>query len=489
MISDKVRVRFAPSPTGYLHVGGLRTALFNFLFARHHGGYFILRIEDTDRTRYVPGAEENLIKTLRWTGLDYDEGPGVGGPYGPYRQSQRLDLYAEHARRLVEEGHAYYCFCTPERLEAMRQEQIRRKEPPMYDGTCRKLSRQEAEERKKAGEPYVVRLKMPRTGETVVEDIIRGKVVFQNAVVDDQVLVKSDGYPTYHLASVVDDHYMRITHVIRGEEWLPSVPKHIQLYRAFGWEVPQMAHLPLLLNPDRSKLSKRQGDVAVEDYIRKGYLPQALINFVALLGWNPGTEQEIFTLEELIQQFSLERIHKAGAVFDIQKLNWLNGYYIRQLPEDQLIAFLTPFLERAGYDVSDREKTRKIILAVYKGIDKGEDIAEAARLFYDSEVKIEEPEAREMLAQPSTRTVLETFLQKLDQVEGLDLETFKVIMKEIQQETGIKKKALWMPLRIALTGLTHGPELPLVIDIFGKAEVRRRIKYVLDTYLASNPEA
>ena len=489
MISDKVRVRFAPSPTGYLHVGGLRTALFNFLFARHHGGYFVLRIEDTDRSRYVPGAEENLIQTLRWTGIEFDEGPGVGGPYGPYRQSERLELYTQHARRLIEEGHAYYCFCTPERLETMRQEQIRRQEPPRYDGTCRQLSRQEAEERKKAGEPVVVRLKMPQTGETVVEDLIRGQVVFQNAVVDDQVLVKSDGYPTYHLASVVDDHYMRITHIIRGEEWLPSVPKHVQLYRAFGWEVPRMAHLPLLLNPDRSKLSKRQGDVAVEDYIRKGYLPQALINFVALLGWNPGTEQEIFTLEELIQQFSLERIHKAGAVFDIQKLNWMNGYYIRQLPEDELVTFLTPFLERAGYNVSDQEKTRKVILAVYKGIDKGEDIAEAARLFYEQEVKIREPEAEEILRQPTARTVLEAFLQKLDQVDTLDLDQFKGIMKEIQQETGIKKQALWMPIRIALTGLTHGPELPLVIDIFGRSEVKRRVKYVLDNYLASRPEA
>ncbi len=479
---NEVRVRFAPSPTGYLHVGGLRTALYNFLFARHNKGKMVLRIEDTDRTRYVEGAVENLIRTLKWTGITYDEGPDIGGPLGPYIQSERLDLYRKHARQLIEKGHAYYCFCSPERLEKMRAEQIARKEPPRYDGTCRRLSPEEVQEKLKAGIPHVVRLKMPRRGETTFQDIIRGKVTFQNALIDDQILLKSDGYPTYHLANVIDDHYMQITHVIRGEEWLPSVPKHIQIYRAFGWDVPQMAHLPLLLNPDRTKLSKRQGDVAVEDYIAKGYLPEALINFVALLGWNPGTEEEFFTLDELIERFSLERVNKAGAVFDIQKLNWMNGVYIRQLPETRLISFLTPFLEKAGYDVSDKERTRKIILAVYKGIEKGEDIVKAASLFYHDTLTIEEPEAIAFLQKETSRTVLEKFAEKLQAVNQLDMETFKQIMKEVQKETGIKKQELWMPVRIAITGVTHGPELPLVIEILGLEKVQRFVQQVLHDF-------
>ena len=476
-----VRVRFAPSPTGYLHVGGLRTALYNFLFARHHQGVLVLRIEDTDRSRYVPGAVENLIKTLKWTGITYDEGPDIGGPFGPYVQSQRIELYREHARKLVEMGRAYYCFCTPERLEKMRQKQITRKQPPKYDGTCRRLTPEEVEQKIKKGIPHVIRLKMPLEGETSFQDIIRGTLTFQNALIDDQVLLKSDGYPTYHLANVVDDHYMKITHVIRGEEWLPSVPKHLQIYNAFGWDIPRMAHLPLLLNPDRSKLSKRQGDVAVEDYMAKGYLPEALVNFVALLGWNPGTEQEIFSMDELIAQFGLERVNKAGAVFDIQKLNWMNGVYIRKLPEDRLVAFLTPFLERGGYDVSDEERTRKIILAVYKSIDKGEDIIEAARIFFHDTVEILEPAAREFLQKETSHTVLKAFYKKLNQQNKLDVDTFKQLMKEIQSETGIKKQDLWMPVRIALTGVTHGPELPFVIEIFGLEKVKSFVRQVLET--------
>ncbi len=483
---SEVRVRFAPSPTGYLHVGGLRTALYNFLFARHNNGKMVLRIEDTDRTRYVEGAVENLIRTLKWTGITYDEGPDIGGPYGPYVQSERLDLYRDHAQKLIESGHAYYCFCTPERLEKMRAEQIARKEPPRYDGTCRRLSPEEVNEKLQQGFPHVVRLKMPREGETTFQDIIRGEVTFQNALIDDQILLKSDGYPTYHLANVIDDHYMKITHVIRGEEWLPSVPKHIQIYQAFGWDVPQMAHLPLLLNPDRTKLSKRQGDVAVEDYIAKGYLPEALINFVALLGWNPGTEEEFFTLEELIEKFSLERVNKAGAVFDIQKLNWMNGVYIRKLPEDRLIKFLTPFLEKAGYDVSDTERTRKIILAVYKGIEKGEDIARAASIFYHDTLTIEEPAAVEFLKKDTSRTVLEKFSEKLAAVNRLDMDAFKQIMKEIQKETGIKKQELWMPVRIAITGVTHGPELPLVIEILGLEKVRSFVNQVIREFYAAH---
>ncbi len=483
-MENQIRVRFAPSPTGYLHVGGLRTALYNYLFARHHDGKLVLRIEDTDRTRYVPGAVENLISTMKNMGLAYDEGPDMPGSFGPYMQSRRLELYQKHTQKLLNSGHAYYCFCTAERLEEMRRQQEAAKLPVKYDGTCRRLSAEAVKEKLESGIAHVVRLKMPETGETVFNDLIRGEVTFQNELVDDQVLMKSDGYPTYHLANVIDDHHMRITHVIRGEEWLPSVPKHIMLYKAFGWEVPQLAHLPLLLNPDRSKLSKRQGDVAVEDFLEKGYLPAALINFIALLGWNPGTEQEIFSLEELIREFSLERVNKAGAVFDLQKLNWMNGHYIRQLTEEQRIAFLTPFLEKAGYDVSNPEKNRKIISAFYERISVGSDIIDQASIFYRDSIEITDEEAVRILQIPSARTVLQSFLKKVKAQPEVSVDTFKSIMKEVQQETGIKKQELWMPIRVALTGVDHGPDLPLVIEIFGKKKIQRFVQQVLDRYLS-----
>ncbi len=479
-MSETVRVRFAPSPTGYLHVGGLRTALYNFLFARHHGGRFVLRIEDTDRSRYVEGATENLIRTLKLMQLQYDEGPDVGGDYGPYMQSQRLDLYRKHAEELISKGHAYYCFCTKEELEAMRKRQEAAGEPVMYDGTCRKLTPEQVEEKLAQGLPHVVRLKMPREGDTTFQDLIRGEVTFHNALIDDQILLKSDGYPTYHLANVIDDHYMRITHVIRGEEWLPSVPKHLQLYWAFGWEPPQMAHLPLLLNPDRSKLSKRQGDVAVEDFLEKGYLPQALINFVALLGWNPGTDQEIFSLPELIELFSLERVNKSGAVFDIKKLRWMNGHYLRELPETERTAYVRRFLEKAGFDTRDEERVKKIAEAIYKRIETGEDVAREAAIFFQPVPEIREKEAEEVLRKESARTVLATFLQKIEPLSELNVETFAALMKEVQKETGIKKGELWMPIRVALTGVTHGPDLPLVIEILGKEKIENFIRHILE---------
>ena len=329
-----VRVRFAPSPTGYLHVGGLRTALYNYLFAKKHGGVFILRIEDTDRNRFVDGALESLIRSLENLGLHHDEGPYLDGDtivergdHGPYIQSKRLDMYRHYADELLANGHAYHCFCTSERLEKLRADQTALKQAPRYDKQCLSLSKDEVKRRIEAGEPYVIRLDVAfERGEIVFHDLVRGQVKIHAKDIDDQVLMKSDGFPTYHLANVVDDHLMEISHVIRGEEWLPSTPKHILLYEAFGWEQPEFAHLPLLLNPDKSKLSKRQGDVAVEDYLRKGYLKEALINFVALLGWNPGqgSTQEVFSLEELTFAFDINHVHKAGAVFDLRKLDWLD---------------------------------------------------------------------------------------------------------------------------------------------------------------------
>ena len=344
------RVRFAPSPTGYLHIGGLRTALYNYLFAKNQNGKLILRIEDTDRKRFVEGAVENLIDTLNWAGINFDEGPEMGGEFGPYLQSERLDIYKNLAWKLVSEGKAYYCFCTPERLEKLKEEQQKQKLPQAkYDKHCLHLSKTEIEEKLNSKIAFVIRLNVHPGQKIIFNDVIRETVEFDTNNIDDQVLIKSDGYPTYHLANVVDDHLMEITHVIRGEEWLSSTPKHVILYDYFGWDKPVFAHLPLLLNPDKSKLSKRQGDVAVEDYREKGYLKEALINFVALLGWNYGDDKEVYEMDELIQKFSLERVHKAGAVFNLEKLNWLNFEHLRKKTDNEVLEMLKAEISKSEF--------------------------------------------------------------------------------------------------------------------------------------------
>ena len=476
-----VRVRFAPSPTGFVHIGSLRTALYNYLFARKNNGVCVLRIEDTDRERYVEGALENLLEAMKWAGIDFDESLISGGAYGPYKQSERLDIYKKHINILLEKKLAYPCFATTQDLTEMRERQIARGEAPMYDGRFRDFPKDEADKRIAAGEPYVVRMRVPKSGETIVHDIIRGTVSFDNTLIDDQVLMKSDGFPTYHFANVVDDHLMQISHVIRGEEWLPSTPKHVLLYRFFEWDIPQFAHLPLLLNHDRSKLSKRQGDVAVEDYRKKGYLPEALVNFVALLGWSPGAgdNQEIFSMTDLTKEFSLDHVNKSGAVFDRAKLDWLNGHYLRDMEPDKRIGFLTPFLKEQGIDVSDPDRLRKMVDAIYPRISNAADIPSTAAIFIHDTLTIEEPEALDVLRVPTAATVLEEFGKKVVKQEMFDSSHFKSIMKEIQKEQGIKGPALWKPVRVALTGSISGPELPLVIDIFGREKVLDFVKQAL----------
>lgn len=475
MNNETVRVRFAPSPTGYLHVGGLRTALFNYLFAKHNNGKFILRIEDTDQNRFVEGALENLIKTLKIMGLSYDEGVDVGGDFGPYVQSERKDIYKKYADELIEKKQAYYCFCSPERLEEVRQRQIAEKKPPMYDRHCRELSDVEVKEKLNSGIPHVIRMKIPLLGDVTFTDLIRGEVSFSCKILDDQILVKSDGFPTYHLANVVDDHLMKISHIIRGEEWLPSTPKHVLLYKAFGWNSPMFAHLPLLLNPDRTKLSKRQGDVAVEDYLAKGYLPEAIINFVALLGWNPGSEKEIFSLDELIEKFSIDRVQKAGAIFDINKLNWMNAHYLRSLTDEEITNLCIPYLKQKGYDVSDYEKTIKIVIAVRTHLNYLAEVVNYVDIFFNKEVVFENEEASSVIKTNSAKVVLNELLNILKLEESVNKDNFKNIMKKVQTNTGLKGKDLFMPVRVALTGKTHGPELPLIVDVFGKEECIRRI--------------
>lgn len=331
----KIITRFAPSPTGFLHVGGLRTALYNYIYAKKNKGKFLLRIEDTDQARKVEGAAENLQKMLQIFGLTPDNAQ-------PIIQSQRLELYSQAAEKLIKEGKAYYCFCTKDRLEQLRQDQEKNKQAPRYDGRCKHLSTEEVSKKIEAGDQHVIRFIIPESGQTKFTDLVRGEVSFDNQLIDDQVIIKSDGFPTYHLASVVDDNDMKVTHVIRGEEWLSSTPKHILLYQSLGLKPPQYSHLPLLLNPDKSKLSKRQGDVATEDFLTQGYLPEALLNFILLLGWNPGTEQEIFSMKEMIKEFDLNKVNKAGAIFNTEKLDWLNGQYIRKMSAEHLTKMAIP---------------------------------------------------------------------------------------------------------------------------------------------------
>ncbi|MCZ7555069.1 MAG: glutamate--tRNA ligase [Bacteroidia bacterium] len=468
MSTSDIRVRFAPSPTGFLHVGGLRTALYNHLFARHHGGRTILRIEDTDRSRYVEGAVENLLDTLEWAGITFDEGPRNGGPYGPYIQSERTELYRQHVDQLLAEGKAYRCFCTPEDLERSRNRQIEAKQDASYDRTCRSLSESEIREKLESDCSFTVRLKVPLLGTMQFTDLVRGEISVAYEVIDDQVLLKSDGFPTYHLANVVDDHHMRVTHVIRGEEWLPSTPKHLLLYDCFGWDAPQFAHLPLLLNQDRSKLSKRQGDVAVEDYRAKGYLPEALINFVALLGWNPGDDRELFTLHDLERDFTLDRVSKAGAVFDIDKLQWFNAQYVRSLPAETLVNICQPWLAEAGIDTADTARCISITTLLSSYLSLPSDIAPLLRPFSSSPIIIDDAESRDILDSEISRQVLRDFLAKAKAPGEWTAPAIKAMISDIQKESGIKGKALFGPIRIALTGAPHGPDLGTTAEILGR---------------------
>lgn len=474
--TNNIRVRFAPSPTGYLHIGGLRTALFNFLFARHNNGKFILRIEDTDQTRKVEGAVENLVHTLRVMGLDYNEGPDKGGECGPYFQSQRLEIYKKYVMQLLEQEDAYYAFETAGELEEMRRIQLMQGMQTMYDRRARNLTPQEVNEKLNKNIPYVIRLKVPLDSEIKFNDLIRGTVKIESNLIDDQVLIKGDGYPTYHLANVVDDHLMKISHVIRGEEWLTSVPKHILIYKALGWEIPQLAHVPLILNPDKTKLSKRQGDVATEDFIKKGYLPEALINFIALLGWNPGEgeSREIFSLNELIKLFSIERVNSAGAVFNLEKLDWMNSEYIRKYDTERLTELAVPFLNEAGYDTKDKEKAIRVINATRTYINKLEDLKEQAKIFYQDDFKLSD-EQIELVLNVSSQKVLSALKNKLEGLAEITLENFKPFIKEIQKETGVKGKELFQPIRLVLTGQDHGPELGVIAYVLGNEEMLRRL--------------
>lgn len=475
-----VRVRFAPSPTGYLHIGGLRTALYNYLFAKKNNGSFILRIEDTDKTRYVEGAIENLIESLHWAGVDYDEGPNKDAGFGPYIQSERLDLYKKYAKELIENGNAYYAFDTSEEIEQARQIQQSQKTDFKYNRKEMRnqitLGNEETKRLLDSGASFVIRLKVPENQLVKFKDIIRGEVTVNSHEVDDQVLLKSDGYPTYHLANVVDDYLMQISHVIRGEEWLPSTPKHVLLYQAFGWKIPFFAHLPLLLNKDKSKLSKRQGSVAVEDFRDKGYLRDALVNFVALLGWNPSADKEIYTMNELIENFHLEKVNKAGAVFDTQKLDWMNQQYLKNLPNESLASLLANELYKSGelnYPLTYLEKVANLFKERVTFISE---IPAIASYMFDSPKEYELDYFKKHWKE-NTKDLTEELIKLLEETDDFSHSNLHIQINQFNEKHSIKLKEIIHPIRLMLTGKSTGAGMFETMEILGKKECINRMNY------------
>ena len=492
-IDQKVRLRFAPSPTGYLHIGGLRTALFNYLYARHNKGQFILRIEDTDRTRFVEGALENLLQVLAWAKLDTDEGPALDGEklsekgdFGPYIQSDRMKagIYQKYADQLVEEGKAYYCFCSQERVDQVREEQKARGETPRYDGHCRDLSLEEARARIAAGESHVIRMKLPENTDISFQDEIKGLITINTDEMDDQVLMKSDGFPTYHFAVVVDDHLMGITHVVRGEEWISSTPKHIFLYDCFGWKKPVHVHLPTVLGQDHKKLSKRNGDVSVELFIERGYLQEALINYITLLGWSPKGNEEILSMDDLIDQFDFSRVSSTGGIFDVKKLDWMNQQYITALPEKECMAYVRKYLVKA--DLIDRdypeEKIRYITRTYQNRIERFDQVPDMTRhLFCSAEDLPFSDQAQETLKSDTAAMLVDLFRKKVEESAWSE-EFAQGVVKEIQKEAGIKGKELWFPIRASIVGECSGPDFGNTLMVLGRDQVLERLKLVQARY-------
>ena len=489
---DPVRVRFAPSPTGLLHIGGLRTALYNYLLARQTGGAFVLRIEDTDRSRFVEDAERDILDGLAWAGLEVDEGPTQGGdgtasgPYGPYRQSERRDLYADAAQRLLDGGHAYFAFDTPDEIEAMKERHRTDANPsPRYDHATRGematslvLDADEVARRIEAGEPHVVRLKVD-PGETLAfTDRVRGEVSFETAEVDDQVLVKSDGMPTYHLANVVDDHEMGITDVIRGEEWLSSVPKHLLMYRALGWTPPRLAHLPLIMSPTGGKLSKRSADrlgipVSVTQYVEAGYEPEAVVNFLALLGWNPGTEQEIFDLEGLVRAFDVERIGKSGVQFSLDKLDWFNGQHLRALEVEEIARRARPALEDAVGPVED-DKLIAVAALMRERLTKASDLADAAYFFAAPESY--DPAGLKKRWKDDSAALVAAYADALEADDAFTVESTEATMRRVAEEREAGFGRIIHPVRLATTGTPAGAGMFETLALIGKDETVRRLR-------------
>jgi len=471
-----VRVRFAPSPTGYPHLGNIRTALFNWAFARHNSGVFILRVEDTDVARLVEGATDVILESLRWLGLDWDE--------GPYFQSQRLELYREAADRLLENEFAYHCYCSPQRLDSMRQEQIKRKQPPGYDRRCRNLTRKQKAEMEASGIIPVLRFKSPLEGQTSFNDLLRGQIIFENSTLDDFVLLKSDGYPTYHLANIVDDHAMEISHVLRADEWLSSTPRHVLLYQAMGWQPPQFAHLPMILGPDRSKLSKRHGATSITEYQEQGYLPEAMFNFLVLLGWALDDKTELLTKDEIVKHFSLERISKTAAVFNKDKLDWMNGVYLRGLSLEEFVQRAMPFLEKnLPAEISrplDIGYVRQLGPLVQERARTLAEVPQLSEFFFANDL---EYDTKLLLGKIDKAEAIKSLQASVARMEGLrdwDAASLEAVFRPLAEELKLKTGVFFGLLRVAVTGRTATPPLFQTMEVLGKERCLKRLKAALD---------
>ncbi|HAV21881.1 MAG TPA: glutamate--tRNA ligase [Firmicutes bacterium] len=480
---SKVRVRFAPSPTGYLHIGGARTMLFNWLFARHHGGSLILRIEDTDVERSTDASTDAIIESIKWLGLDWDEGPIVGGEYGPYFQSERLDIYREYAERLLKSGHAYRCYCTPEELSEAREAAMKAGKPPGYTGRCRQLSLEMIRAYEAQGRKPALRFKVPE-GETVVNDIVRGDVVFQNEHIDDFVILKSDGYPTYNFAVVIDDALMKITDVIRADEHLPNTPKQIMMYKALGFELPRFAHVSMILGKDKTKLSKRHGATSVTQYRDDGYLPEALINYLVLLGWAYDAEQQIFSREELIQKFTLDKVSKNPAIFDPDKLLWMNGHYIREQDNEVLVDLAIDHLRKAGLvseEPSNEElsKVRAVVSILKERIRTMGDIVSQGDFFFTDEFAVDDEAISKFLTRDYVPETFEALKARLEAASPFNRQAVEEVIRGYAKEVGRKAGEVIHPLRVALTGRSVSPGIFEVMEILGKDACCRRIDSAL----------
>lgn len=472
-----VRVRIAPSPTGDPHVGTAYIALFNYCFAKKHRGKFVLRIEDTDRTRSSKESEHEILGALRWLGLAWDEGPDVGGSFGPYRQSERAGLYKEHADRLLSSGRAYRCFCTTERLAELRDSQRREKRPPGYDGKCRALDASEVDKRAQDGEAHTVRLAMPKEGKTKFVDKLRGELEFDNQQIDDQVLLKSDGFPTYHLANVVDDHAMEITHVVRAEEWISSTPKHVQLYDAFGWPEPEWIHMPLLRNKDKSKISKRKNPVSIAYYRDAGFLPEAMVNFLANMGYSIGDDKEKFLIDEMVKNFDFERVSLGGPVFDLEKLGWLNGLYLRELSTKQLVERIKDWRFRD-------EQLLRVAALVHERMRRLDEFGPLTTFFFSGDLDYE-PVREKLVPKKRTavelRKVLAALAEEYEKIgDRFSAATLEPVTREFADAKEWKTKELFMPLRIVVTGQTASPPLFETMEVLGRELCRRRMATAIE---------
>ena len=471
----KVRTRFAPSPTGFMHIGNLRTAIFEYLLAKKYDGSFILRIEDTDQEREVEGAIDFIYKTLELCNINIDEGPNNDEGYGPYIQSERKDIYKKYAEELVEKGKAYYCFCSEEELNAMRERANARHKPFLYDGRCSRLTKEMVQEKLASGIPYVIRQKMPRTGVTVVDDVIYGKIKIDNSILDDQILLKSDGFPTYNFANVIDDHLMEITHVIRGKEYLDQTAKYNLLYDAFEWEKPTYIHVAMVLGEDGNKLSKRNGDASFMDLYNVGYLPEAIVNYLSLLGWSPTNNQELFTMDELIQNFDEHRISKSSSQYDVKKLQWFNAHYIKKMPDEDYLKWIKKYFNR---DVSNKstEWVDKLLLIYKDHLSYGEEINELTENFFNPVISLTDEAKEFMASDPIIPDVIKAFSNEISSITEWSIDAINNAINNVKNTVGAKGKLLYMPIRIKASGLMHGPELADTIYLIGQDTVIDRLK-------------